>query len=98
MRIFGPANSASDCIGIIRVNEVTSVCRIESIFRTCTICTSVTDLRSFISNLVLLLATESSAFRGDFVDCFKLFNLLHIDHLPTVGLPVLAGFSHGGSY
>lgn len=96
--ILGPAKSASDCSGIICVNEVTSVCRIGSIFRMCTICTSVTDLRSFVSNLVLLLASESSAFRGDFVGCFKLFNLLRIDHLPTVGLPVLAGFSLGGSY
>lgn len=54
---FSAVNGASDCSGITHVNEVTSVCGIESIFRVCTIPTSVMDLHSFISHLVLLLFT-----------------------------------------
>ena len=55
MYSFGLADSASDCGGIIRVSRVAFVCGIESIFRKCAICTSATDLHSFISNLVVLL-------------------------------------------
>lgn len=51
---FGPVNSASDCSGIIHVNEVTFVCRTESIFRKYSICSSASDLYSSISNLVVL--------------------------------------------
>lgn len=64
---FGTVNSASDCSGIIHVNEVAFVWGVESIFRKCTIRTSATDLRSFLSNLVvLLLSSELTACRGDF--------------------------------
>lgn len=55
---FSPVNGASDCSGITHVSEVTSVCGIESIFRMSTIPTSVTDLLSFISHVVLLLFTS----------------------------------------
>lgn len=76
MYSFGPANSATHCSGIIPVNEVAFVWGIEPIFKKHTICTSATDLHSFISNLMVLHFSSQlkNASRDDFMGCFNLLS------------------------
>lgn len=74
--------------GIIHVNEVAFVCGIESIFRKCTICTSATDLHSFISNLVVLHCSSLLRMLPEVTSWAASICRL-IDHLSSAGLPLV---------